>query len=59
MARDRSLQTTRKIKIVQFYKRLDAAVEFGAKKYTTAYCVAATAHQFDLRPRTVENYVYG
>lgn len=58
MARDNNLHSRRKTKIVQYYARLDATTEHGVKKHTTAWCIRQTAEFFDLKPKTVEAYIY-
>jgi hypothetical protein len=58
MPRNPELQERRKQKIIDYYNRLDSVKELGYKKYTAAYCIAKTAEFFDLRPKTIENYLY-
>lgn len=58
MSRDIVLQSRKKKEIVEHFNRLSAEQAFGVKKYTIAYCVAATAEKFFLRPKTVESYLY-
>ena len=58
MARDIELQNQKKQEIVAYFNKLSAVMDFGVKKYTIAYCTAATAQKFYLRPKTVETYIY-
>lgn len=58
MARDAALQDLKKQEIVAYFNKLSAVMDFGVKKYTIAYCTAATAQKFYLRPKTVEAYIY-
>lgn len=59
MARDIELYARKKQEIKTFFNRLDAEKAFGVKKYTVAYCTAATAEKFYIKPKTVEVYLYG
>jgi hypothetical protein len=59
MARDTQLHQRRKQKIVAYFQKLDKMLEFGVKKHTTVWCLNQTADHFDLKPKTVEGYVYG
>lgn len=58
MARDIELQYQKRQEIVAYFNKLSSVMEFGVKKYTIAYCTAATAQKFFLRPKTVEGYLY-
>jgi predicted nucleic-acid-binding Zn-ribbon protein len=58
MARDIELQNQKKQEIVAYFNKLSSVMDFGVKKYTIAYCTAATAQKFYLRPKTVETYIY-
>ena len=58
MARDMELQSQKKQEIVAYFNKLSSVMDFGVKKYTIAYCTAATAQKFYLRPKTVETYIY-
>jgi predicted nucleic-acid-binding Zn-ribbon protein len=58
MARDTELQTQKKHEIVAYFNKLSTVMDLGVKKYTIAYCTAATAQKFYLRPKTVEAYLY-
>lgn len=58
MARDIELQNQKKQEIVAYYNKLSSVMEFGVKKYTIAYCTAAAAKKFFLRPKTIETYIY-
>lgn len=58
MARDIELQNQKKQEIVAYFNKLSSVTDFGVKKYTIAYCTAATAQKFYLRPKTVETYIY-
>jgi hypothetical protein len=58
MARNQELQERRAEKIRDYYTKLDSILEFGVKKHTGAWCVAKTADFFDLRPKTIERYIY-
>lgn len=58
MSRDLDLQNRKKKEIVDYFNKLSSNMEFGVKKYTIAYCTAATAERFYLKPKTVESYLY-
>jgi hypothetical protein len=58
MARDIELQNQKKQEIIAYYNKLSSVMEFGVKKYTIAYCTAAAAQKFFLRPKTIETYIY-
>ena len=58
MARDINLQTQKRQEVIAYFNKLSSVVELGVKKYTIAYCTAATAQKFYLRPKTVETYIY-
>lgn len=58
MARDKELQDRRCEKIINYYAKLSDLREFGVKKHTSTWCIAKTADFFDIRPKTVENYLY-
>jgi hypothetical protein len=58
MARDIDLQTQKRQEVIAYFNKLSSVVELGVKKYTIAYCTAATAQKFYLRPKTVETYIY-
>lgn len=58
MARDIDLQTQKIQEVIAYFNKLSSVVELGVKKYTIAYCTAATAQKFYLRPKTVETYIY-
>lgn len=58
MARDIELQNQKKQEIIAYYNKLSSVMEFGVKKYTIAYCTAAAAAKFFLRPKTIETYIY-
>ena len=58
MARDFELQSQKRQEIVAYFNKLSSVMEFGVKKFTIAYCTAATAQKFFLRPKTVESYLY-
>jgi len=58
MARDIELQNQKKQEIIAYYNKLSSIMEFGVKKYTIAYCTAAAAQKFFLRPKTIETYIY-
>ena len=58
MARDPELQDQKKQQVIDYFNRLNSIMEFGVKKHTIAWCTAATAAKFFLRPKTVENYIY-
>lgn len=59
MPRDTDLQRSKRNTIIIYFHELDRAEEFGAKKYTTAYCLEKTAERFFLTSRSIERYVYG
>jgi hypothetical protein len=58
MARDIDLQIQKRQEVIAYFNKLSSVVELGVKKYTIAYCTAATAQKFYLRPKTVETYIY-
>ena len=58
MARDIQLYNRKKQEIKAFFNKLDVERAFGVKKYTVAYCIAATAERFYIKPKTVEVYLY-
>lgn len=58
MARDVELQNQKKKEIVAYFNKLSSVMDLGVKKYTIAYCTAATAQKFYIRPKTVETYIY-
>jgi len=58
MPRDINLQNQKKQEIVAYFNKLSSIMEFDVKKYTIAYCTAATAQKFYLRPKTIETYIY-
>jgi predicted nucleic-acid-binding Zn-ribbon protein len=58
MPRDINLQNQKKQEIITYFNKLSSVMDFGVKKYTIAYCTAATAQKFYLRPKTVETYIY-
>jgi hypothetical protein len=58
MARDTELYNRKKQEIKAWFNKLDAERAFGVKKYTIAYCTAATAERFFIKPKTVEVYLY-
>jgi len=59
MPRNEELQQEKRQSILNFFRELDAAEEFGVKKYTTSYCMAKTARRFFLSSRSIERYIYG
>lgn len=58
MPRDPHLQSKKEKCILEYYNNLDSVKKFGVKLYTSAYCIAATAEKFFLKPATIEYYVY-
>lgn len=58
MARDKELQERRREKILSYYAKISEIKEFGVKKHTAIWCISKTADFFDIRPKTVENYLY-
>ena len=58
MARDIDLYNRKKQEIKAYFNKLDIEKAFGVKKYTVAYCTAATAEKFYIKPKTVEVYLY-
>lgn len=59
MARDPELHERFVNKVKAHFEKLDGMRKYGVKVHTTAYCIADTAHHFDRKPKTVENYIYG
>ena len=58
MSRDNELYNRKKAEIVAYFNKLGSETAFGVKKYTIAYCTAATAEKFFLKPKTIETYIY-
>lgn len=58
MSRDAELHSEKVELAKAHFNRLNAITEFGVKKHTIAWCVAATAKKFFLKPKTIENYIY-
>jgi hypothetical protein len=58
MSRDTELQNQKKKEILEYFNKLSSEMALGVKKYTVAYCTAATAHKFYLKPKTIECYLY-
>jgi len=58
MARDPKQKERLKNEILKHFNSLQEITEFGVKKHTTMWCIAATAHKFFLTPNTVQNYIY-
>lgn len=58
MSRDAELQDRKIKEVTTYFNKLNSVTEYGVKKFTIAYCTAATADKFLLRPKTVENYIY-
>jgi len=58
MSRDIELQNRKKKEILAYFNKLSNEIEYGVKKYTIAYCTAATAEKFFLKPKTIETYLY-
>lgn len=58
MARDGELHKRFKEKVKKYYFSLDAIFEFGVKKHTSSWCAAKAADHYDIRPKTVESYIY-
>ncbi|WP_264521187.1 hypothetical protein [Flavobacterium sp. N1994] len=58
MGRDAELHERKIREVTAYFNKLNSVLEFGVKKYTIAYCTAATADKFLMRPKTVENYIY-
>ena len=58
MSRDVDLKEKKKIEIRSYFDKLNSVTEYGVKKYTIAYCTAACADKFFLRPKTIEFYLY-
>ena len=58
MARDQEQKQRLITEIKAYYNKLDQVREFGVKKHTSVWCMAATAHKFFLKARTVERYIY-
>lgn len=58
MSRDKELHDKKIKEVKEHFSKLDSIKEYGVKKHTVAWCVAKTAEQFFLRPKTVENYIY-
>ena len=58
MSRDVELQAEKVKEVKSYFSKLNSITEFGVKKHTIAWCTAATAQKFYLRPKTVENYIY-
>ena len=58
MARDPQTREKLRTDIKAYFNKLDEIREYGVKKYTTAYCLAATADKFYLLPGTIQKYIY-
>ena len=58
MGRDPELQKRLIQRVKEYHSKLDDVKAYGAKKYTTAFCIAKTADHFLFSTRTIENYIY-
>lgn len=58
MARDKELQKRFEEKVIAYFNKYDSIREFGVRKHPVEWCIAKTAHYFDKRPKTIENYLY-
>lgn len=58
MARDPEQKERLTTEMRAHFNKLDSIYEFGVKKHTTVWCMAATAHKFFLSIKTVQNTLY-